>query len=325
MTDFKYYIGIDIGGTKCAVTSACSDGAQISFRDKKLFPTEDYPATIERILDAVECFSRKEKISSIGVSCGSPLDAEKGIILSPPNLPGWDEVRIKDMLEDRFGTGAYLENDANACALAEYRFGAGRESRNMIFLTFGTGFGAGLILDGRLYRGTNGYAGEIGHVRLEESGPVGYGKEGSCEGFCSGGGLARISSEKVKHAIREGKSVSFCNSVAEADSLNAKTVAEAARRGDELALDIYRECGRNLGRSVSILLDIINPDTVVIGSIFERSEDLLRAEMEKAISEEALEYTRKICKIKKAELGDLIGDYAAVSIAIEGEKYDNHR
>ena len=97
----------------------------------------------------------------------------------------------------------YLENDANACAEAEYLFGAGRGSKNMIFLTFGTGFGAGLILDGKLYRGTNGYAGEIGHVRLEKEGPVGYGKEGSCEGFCSGGGLAKISSKLVKEAIQE--------------------------------------------------------------------------------------------------------------------------
>ena len=317
--DKKYYIGVDIGGTKCAVTLACSDGEDIEFLDKDYYPTEGYEKTIAKIEESVRKFSKEKSISSIGVSCGSPLDAENGIILSPPNLPGWDEVRIKDMFEKEFGIGTYLENDANACAMAEHKFGAGKGSANMVFLTFGTGFGAGLILNGKLYRGTSGYAGEIGHVRLEHTGPVGYGKEGSCEGFCSGGGLSKIASEKVKKAMSEGKKVSFCNSVEEVDRISAKAVAMAAKEGDELAIEIYSECGRNLGRAVSILMDVINPDTVVIGSIFERSEELLRPEMEKAIEKEALLYTRSVCKVKKAELGDKIGDYAAISIAIEGD------
>ena len=318
MTSRGYYIGVDIGGTKCAVTLAHIDDGNLEFLEKDYYPTEGYEKTISRIEQSVDRFKSQKIINAIGVSCGSPLDAEKGIILSPPNLPGWDHVEIKKMFESKYGIKTYLENDANACAEAEYLFGAGRGSKNMIFLTFGTGFGAGLILDGKLYRGTNGYAGEIGHVRLEKEGPVGYGKEGSCEGFCSGGGLAKISSKLVKEAINSGKKVSFCNSIEEAEQLSAKTVAMAAKAGDELAVRIFKECGRNLGRSVAILLDVLNPDTIVIGSIFERSEELLREEMERAIEEEALVYTRTVCTIKKAELGDTIGDYAAISIAVEG-------
>ncbi len=322
--DTKYYIGVDIGGTKCAVTLACLYNDELTFLDKTLFPTITYKETFDSIVKAVEKYVKKESVSSIGISCGSPLDAEKGIILSPPNLPGWDEVRIKEIFEDKFKIKTYLENDANACAIAENKFGAGKNSRNMVFLTFGTGFGAGLILDGKLYRGTNGYAGEIGHVRLENEGPVGYGKNGSCEGFCSGGGLAQIIREEVKKALSQNQKVSFCESEKDLDKLNAKVVANAAKNGDQLAIKIYRDCGRNLGRAVSVLLDVLNPDTVVIGSIFERSEDLLRDEMEKAIREEALVYTQSVCTIKKAELGDRIGDYAAVSIAIEGENYENN-
>ena len=129
-------------------------------------------------------------ISAIGISCGGPLNSKKGVILSPPNLPGWDNIEIVNIIKDRLDVPAKLQNDANACALAEWKYGAGRGSNNMIFLTFGTGFGAGLILDGRLYNGVNCMSGEIGHVRLTEYGPVGYGKAGSCEGYCSGGGIA---------------------------------------------------------------------------------------------------------------------------------------
>ena len=318
MDNNGFYIGVDVGGTKCAVTLACLKEGTLDFIEKDYYPTEGYEKTISLIEESIDKFRKGKKINAIGVSCGSPLDSEKGIILSPPNLPGWDYVEIKKMFEGKYGIKTYLENDANACAEAEYMFGAGRGSKNMVFLTFGTGFGAGLILDGKLYRGTNGYAGEIGHVRLEKEGPMGYGKEGSCEGFCSGGGLSKISSKMVKEVIQSGKKVSFCSGLEEAEHLSAKTVAMAAKEGDELAIRIYKECGRNLGRSVAILLDVLNPDTVVIGSIFERSEELLREEMEKAIEKEALVYTRSVCRIKKAELGDRIGDYAAISIAVEG-------
>ena len=169
------FIGIDIGGTKCAVVKGDLNG----ITDKISFATEGCEGTLARIFDAVESLL---PATAIGISCGGPLDDRRGVILSPPNLPGWDEVYITDMLRDRFSIPAYLCNDANACALAEWKFGAGRGSRNMIFLTFGTGLGAGLILDGRLYSGTSGMAGEVGHVRLDDDGPVGFGKRGSFEG-----------------------------------------------------------------------------------------------------------------------------------------------
>ena len=129
---------------------------------------------------------------AIGITCGGPLDSKKGLIMSPPNLPKWDKIPITKIIEDNFNVPVFLQNDANACALAEWRFGAGKGTNNMIFLTFGTGLGAGLILDGRLYAGTNNLAGEIGHIRLAKDGPLGYDKKGSFEGFCSGAGIARL-------------------------------------------------------------------------------------------------------------------------------------
>ena len=130
------------------------------------------------------------------------MDSARGIIREPPNLPGWVDVPITDMLTARLGLPAALCNDANACALAEWRFGAGKGTRNMVFLTFGTGMGAGLILDGRLYAGTCDAAGEIGHMRLAPDGPVGFFKAGSFEGFCSGGGLAKMGQRLALEAIQ---------------------------------------------------------------------------------------------------------------------------
>ena len=194
--------GIDIGGTKCAVLTG--DGENIIERIS--FPTTNVTDTLSAIYAAVEKVGCGD---AIGVSCGGPLDSERGVILSPPNLPGWDNIAIVRELTQRFSVPAGLENDANACALAEWRFGAGRGSRNMIFLTFGTGMGAGLILDGRLYRGTSGMAGEIGHVRMERFGPCGYGKAGSFEGFCSGGGIRQIGQTVAREKLQTGQSVGF--------------------------------------------------------------------------------------------------------------------
>ena len=122
-------------------------------------------------------------LKRIGISCGGPLDSKKGMIYSPPNLPGWDKCLLQRYLQMKFGVETALQNDANACALAEWLMGAGRGTSNMVFLTFGTGMGGGLILNGRLYSGTNDLGGEVGHIRLAKDGPVGFGKAGSFEGL----------------------------------------------------------------------------------------------------------------------------------------------
>ena len=172
-------------------------------------------------------------------------------------------------------------------------------------------------LDGRLYEGTTGMAGEIGHLRLSEHGPVGFGKEGSFEGFCSGGGIAQLARTKVLQALQMGQRPSFCPDVQLLDTLSAKSVADAAHAGDELAKSIYRECGFYLGRGLSLLIDIINPEVIVLGSIYERSGDLLEQAAMEVISQEAIAASAACCRIVGAKLGDQIGDYAALSVAYE--------
>ncbi len=299
----SYNICLDIGGTKCAVCAANAQG-KILFR--RQIATKDYPCW-QDVLEILVQFGKESGFDplAIGVSCGGPLDSEKGLVLSPPNLPGWDEVPVTKWLEERMHVPAFLQNDANACALAEWQYGAGKGSRNMAFLTFGTGLGAGLILNGRLFEGANGMAGEIGHIRMAEDGPVGYGKRGSLEGFCSGGGLAQLAKMRIGR------------------EMSAKELAEAAEKGNLEAEKVLRESAQMLGRGLSILVDILNLDTIVIGSIFARAEKWFRAEMEKMMQREALPMGLSVCRVVPAALGDSIGDLAAVTIAWMGLKGEN--
>lgn len=293
------YIGIDIGGTKCAVIVGEYENEEIKIISRTAFDTDVSEEPTDIIEKFSEIISKESGFKAIGISCGGPLDSKTGVVLCPPNLPKWIDVPITDILSSRFGVPVFLQNDANACALAEWKLGAGKGTRNMIFFTFGTGFGAGLILDGRLYAGTSDMAGEVGHIRLTDDGPEGYGKLGSAEGYCSGGGIRNI-----------GKSFGVDKS--------AKDIATDAKNGDPTALEIYRTSGKYLGRTLAILADILNPECAVIGSVFARSEELLRPAMEEELKKEALSYTSDCLTVKPALLGDEIGDYAALMTAVYG-------
>ena len=317
----KRYLGIDIGGTKCALVLGDECGKVLH---KVRFETLGKDETLARIVTEAQNligFAKEsgDEVSAIGISCGGPLDSRLGLIQSPPNLPGWDNVPIVQMLKDHFGIPTALCNDANACALAEYRFGAGKGTKNMVFLTFGTGMGAGLVLDGRLYVGANDNAGEVGHVRMAPDGPVGYYKKGSFEGFCSGGGLAQLGAAYAKEAWAAGKTCAFCRDQSQLGSISAKSLAEAAQAGDETAIAVWQACGEMLGRGLAVLVDILNPECIVLGSIYARSGELLQKAMEKTLAEEALPGSLAACRIVPAALTESVGDMAALCVAMMAE------
>lgn len=299
-------IGLDIGGTKCAVSTGRSVDGGIEILSREEFPTkglswrevlEEFALRIERILAA-----GGEKLGAIGISCGGPLDSKRGLILSPPNLPGWDEVPVVAFFKDRFNVPTAVQNDANACALAEYLYGSGRGVRNLVFMTFGTGLGAGIIVDGRLYAGANDNAGEIGHIRLAPGGPVGYNKEGSAEGFCSGAGIARLAK------IRKGL------------DLTTKEIFERVRSGDADCLEVFRESAEKLATILAFTVDILNPEVIALGGVFMRNADLFMEIVEPVLEREALPLALRACRIVPAELGENIGDYAALAVAGGVEK-----
>jgi len=316
----SYYLGFDVGGTKCSVVLGDKN---FKVYEKIVFATRTERGYPEILADfkkhSHKLFEKydKSKLVKIGISCGGPLDSEKGIIYSPPNLPGWDSVPIVDIFQEEFGVAVEVQNDANTCALAEWMMGAGAGTKNMIFLTFGTGMGAGLILNGQLYAGTNDLAGEVGHMRMADDGPVGFGKAGSFEGFCSGGGIAQLARSVVSEKLKSGETVSFCPSEELIGDLTAKTVFKAAIAGDPTGNEIVQISASYLGKGLAILIDILNPECIVIGSIYARNEEYLKPLVEKVLEAEAIPAAHKVCKVVPAALGDRIGDYAALCVALK--------
>ncbi len=304
------YLGFDIGGTKSAVVVARPIRGKPDMLARLEMPTRPERGWEEALTELTvqadqalaQCGLEDAHVTSVGISCGGPLDASAGVLLSPPNLPGWDHVPVGEFLGSRYDCPWKLLNDANACALAEWRWGAGVGARHLVFLTFGTGLGAGLVLNGALYEGACGLAGEVGHIRLADTGPEGYGKQGSFEGFCSGGGLARAARMLQPELT---------------DNLSARDLADRARNGDTTAAAVFEQCGRYLGRGLAMLIDTLNPEVIVIGSVFARARDLIWPHAQVVIEEEALPASVAACRVEAAALGDALGDYAAVVTAME--------
>jgi len=316
-----YYLGFDIGGTKCSIVLGDQD---FTIYEKVFFETRTAERGYIEILDefkthVYQLFKTydQEKLIKIGISCGGPLDSKKGIIKSPPNLPGWDNVPIIDIFKKEFQVDVAIQNDANACAIAEWMMGAGMGTQNMIFLTFGTGMGAGLILNGKIYAGTNDLGGEIGHIRMADEGPVGFGKAGSFEGFCSGGGIAQLGKSLVTQKLDSGEEVQFCQSAESIKDITAKSIFEAAIAGDKDAMEIVKVSAEYLGKGLAILVDILNPECIVIGSIYARNEQIFRPLIEEVLKKEAIPEAVEVCSVVPAKLGEKIGDYAALSVAMQ--------
>ncbi|MDR1465903.1 MAG: ROK family protein [Oscillospiraceae bacterium] len=296
-----FIAGIDLGGTKCAAILAEAADSGITLLCRKEVPTQ---SGWREVTDPLLAFLRTEArergltLTACGISCGGPLDGRAGRILSPPNLMSFAGVDIVAYVQAALGIPARLRNDADACALAEWRFGAGAGTRNMVFLTFGTGLGAGLILDGRLYVGARNLAGELGHIRLAPDGPEGYRKRGSFEGFCSGGGIRQLIQ------MRTG------------EDFDAKELFARAERGNSAALALWDEIGTRFGQGLAVLVDLLNPEAVVAGSIFTRAYRYLYPPAMRALEAEALPESLAGFRLLPAQLGDQIGDYAAAAIAV---------
>ena len=323
----KYCIGIDIGGTKCSVVlgKIPFSSPETSLIKKIAFETEPFSPNvsldlmyryIDNLFHTVPDLS-SDTLSGIGISCGGPLDSKNGVILNPPNLPGWVRVPIVRLLKERYHCNVVMQNDANACAVAEWKFGAGKGYHNIVFLTFGTGMGAGLILNGKLYCGANDMAGEIGHISLCDYGPVGYGKAGSFEGFCSGNGIAQLARIRLTEALQTNRLPGWCPKREMLPNISAKDVADAAEAGDPLAISIYQESGNALGKGLAILVDILNPELIILGSIYQRSENLLFPNTEKMLRHMALPCSVSACRVCPCALKDSLGDFAALSLVAE--------
>jgi glucokinase len=306
-------LGIDIGGTKCAAIRATDAGEILAREEIETRANEGPEKVLDRLAKAAQKVAGKEKPKAIGISCGGPLDTKRGIVFEVPNLPGWTDVNLRERFESAFpGADVVLENDANATALAEWKFGAGRGTQNMVFLTMGTGIGGGLILDGRLYRGTNDLAGEVGHQTIFVNGPrCACGKRGCLEALASGPAIARLAQEGIQYG--RGKPL-IARAGGKVKEITARHVIEAAKEGDAFAKGILEEAGGYMGIGLANIIQILNPERIVLGTIAVHAGDLILEPIRRAVEEYAWKRSREVCEIVPAELGDSAQDLAAIAL-----------
>jgi glucokinase len=300
-------LGIDLGSTKTAVSLWTPEGRRLATRR---FETPSGPPeeSLERMAALGRDLLSGSPLLSVGVSAGGPLDPERGVILSIPNLPGWEEVRLADRLQKALGAPVAIENDANACGLAEQRFGAGKGARHLIFMTLSTGIGAGLILDGRIYRGHRFLAGEAGHQVIVPDGPAcGCGNRGCLEALASGTAIARRLAERNRALEAEGAPAILPR--------DARELVERAGRGDPFSRQFLRETACFLAQGISNLVYILDPERIVLGTIAVAAGDLLLGPLREEVDRRLWPVFRRGLEILPAALGADLGDYAAFAVA----------
>ena len=297
-----WILGFDIGGTKTAVIAGTAAGEVLERRVRPSEADRGFDHMWSGIAAAGDALVRERGTPlAVGVSIGGPLDQARGVILGPPNLPGWTDIPLGDRLAERYGVAAHVEHDAKAGLLAEWYFGAARGASDAVFLTLGTGLGCGILAGGRLVRGAGDGAGEIGHWRVARSGPIAYGKAGSLEAFASGSGVERLA--RYRDPVRWP------------GGAQAADIVAAARDGDPAARSVLRETAHRLGGAIAQLADLLDPEVVVLGALGWRAGDLLLPAVRRTVAREALPRPRRL-RIVPAELGERLGDVAALVAAI---------
>ena len=306
-------IGLDIGGTKTACVEGTLDGCILQRVEMQTHAKESFAATFPEIIRHVETLiatagHEGRTIAAISVSIGGPLKIGEGILINPPHLPGWHGAPLKARLQEAFpGLPVFVEHDGNAGALAEFHFGVGRDRRDLrhlIFLTFGTGIGAGLIVNGQILRGASDTAGEIGHWRLAEDGPLAFGKRGCWESFASGAGLLHLAAQMFPARWSGDRPI--------------RELVDAILRGDDDAIQVAAVAGHWMGRGLALLIDAFNPQVIVFGSLGVVLGERILGPARKVIAEEALPQAAAACELLPSILGSSIGDVASVMAAIVG-------
>jgi len=308
-------LGLDVGGTKTAVVEGTRDALILQREELMTEANSPFAETFPRMVAAAgrtieTAAAANRRITALSVSIGGPLRISEGVLIDPPHLPGWHGVNLKEALQLEFpNLPVYVEHDGNAGALAEFHFGAGRQQaslRHLIFLTFGTGLGAGLIINGQVLHGATDTAGEVGHLRLAGSGPVGFGKAGSWEGFASGQGLVELAAQMFPQRWQQSTPI--------------RNIVEAMLADDKDALAVAAEAGKWMGRGIALLVDTLNPQMIVLGSLAVVLGERILAPARQALAEEALPQAVAACEILPAKLGKRIGDVAALMAAIVAVK-----
>jgi len=306
---------IDLGGTKLLSVIATPDG-EILARDRRPSQTQEgLEAILARMAGSLDSAAEEagvqpSQLGAVGVASAGAINFDRGIVSEAPQLPGWQDVPLRDLLQEQLQLPVLLDNDANAAGFGELTFGAGRGSRHLIYLTISTGIGGGIIIDGQLYRGKSGAAAELGHIVIDMGGPVcPCGARGCLEAIASGTAMVW----RAQEALEQGRSPLLAQLAAE-EPLTAELIARAARQGDEACTEIYRVAAFALGNALASYVSIFDPNAIVLGGGIMNSSELIfepaRRTMEGMVRRLPLQGLR----VLKGELGDESGVLGMVAL-----------
>ena len=310
-------IGIDVGGTNVKLALVSPEGKIIYSNSIPTHAEMGYEYTVNNIKEAIrdllkETDSQPQDIQGIGFGFPGQVDYKSGVVRLAPNIPGWVDVPIAQMIEEEFGIPTRVDNDVRCAALGELNFGAGKGCENLICITVGTGIGSGLIVNGKLVRGASNAAGEIGHIKLQmHDGPIcGCGDTGCMEAFASGPAIVAMAEDYIKG----GKSTKF-RELANPD-ITPRIVFEAAKQGDPVAKRIYTIMGEYIGIGLSSVINLLNPEKVIIGGGVAASGEFLMEPIRETVKKRAMKIAGETVQIVPAELGNTAGVIGA-SLLIE--------
>jgi len=311
-------LAIDLGGTKI-MAALISHQGQVMAREYHLTLAGEGPqSVINRILSAIDHLLRVGNIGlsqlhSISIAAAGAIDFDQGLVTSSPNLPGWHNVPLSDMVNRKYKVKTFLINDASAGALGEHHFGVGRGVNNLVYLTVGTGIGGGIIINGKLYLGPSGSAGEIGHMTIDVNGPrCSCGNIGCLEMLASGTAIAR---EAIRR-ITQGEESSLSQMAGgKIENITAEKVGVAARGGDGLALEVISKAATYLGVGMVNLVNIFNPEMIIVGGGVAQMGDLLLEPARRVVKERAFQLSAQAVRIVPAQLGDNAGVLGAAVFA----------
>lgn len=314
-------IGIDVGGTNVKIALVDDNGKIIYSNSVPTYAKMGYEYTVNNIKQAIkdlmkETNTTSSDIEGIGFDFPGQVDCKTGVVKLAPNIPGWVNVPIAQMIEDEFHIPTRIDNDVRCAALGELKFGAGRGCENFICITVGTGIGSGIVINGKVVRGATNAAGELGHIKLQmNGGPIcGCGDTGCLEAFASGPAIVAMAQEYIKG----GKSTKFREMAAvEGGEITPYMVAKAAEEGDPVAKRIFEIVGEYIGIGLTSVINLLNPERVIIGGGVAESGELLLGPIRKTIKERAMVVAGNAVEIVPAQLGNSAGVIGA-SMLIEG-------
>ncbi len=311
------FVGVDLGGTNIRAALGTADGKILERAEQKTLAPEGPSRVIPRIFETIRAvLADSSSVRAIGVGSPGPLDPWRGIILETPNLPGWQNVPLKDLLEKEFHVPAFVNNDAKVGALAEHRFGAGRGVKNLIYLTIGTGIGGGIIIDGKLFVGAKGNGGEVGHQILDPTGPMcNSGHPGDMEAFASGPGIARHARERLAQGHESSIRAMVNENISQ---VNAVHIVRAAKEGDAFALNELERAGFYIGLGLVNLLHMFDTELFVLGGgVTFGAGDLLFKPIRATFDKYAFKSLKQGVRIIPAALGEDVGLLGAIALAAE--------